>query len=106
MVMLVVMHIPTYHLNDFNMVELPVCSGKPTIVMGQSDTLNICPDSTASATLTGTAGDYSGFTYQWDSSTNGTVWFPIAGANQEEYLAYSSANYPKILLPPAGNLRK
>ncbi len=82
--------------DDFNMIELPACSGKPLIVMGQADTLNICPDTTASALLSGTAGDFSGMTYQWDSSTNGTAWFPITGANQEEYLAYASAIYPKV----------
>ena len=82
--------------DDFNLIELPPCAGAPSIVMGQSDTVNICPDISAFTTLSGTAGDYSGFTYQWDSSTNGTVWFPITGEITEEHIAFSTDNFPKL----------
>ncbi len=82
-------------IDDIGLMELPACSGTPLVVMGQADTLETCPDTTAAYLLTGTAGDYSGLSYQWDSSTNGTAWFPIVDATTEEYTAYPSSVYPK-----------
>ncbi len=74
-------------VDDISIDALPFCSGTPVVTTSPSDSLLICP--TANFTLSGSAGAYSGLTYQWDSSLNGTTWFSIP--NNATSPTYSSS---------------
>ena len=60
------------------------CTTPPTAGTATSSLTTGCFGSTFTLGLSG-ASQGTGLTYQWDSSSNGTTWFPIAGAITKNY---------------------
>jgi hypothetical protein len=57
------------------------CTTPPTAGKTTASSTTLCAKDSFSLGITG-ADFGTGLTYQWDSSTNGTTWFPIAGATK------------------------
>ncbi|MDP2384953.1 MAG: GEVED domain-containing protein [Bacteroidota bacterium] len=66
-------------IDDISVIGLNNCSGTPTAGTIAGCPSSVCANVPYDLTLTGSSIDV-GVTYQWMSSTNGTVFNPIAGA--------------------------
>jgi hypothetical protein len=76
---------------DYGLVitnAIPGCTGTPTGGMVMATANPVCAGSPSYLTLAGnTSGP--GITYQWSASTDGGItWTPLAGATNDNYLAY------------------
>jgi gliding motility-associated-like protein len=60
------------------------CYGTPTPGNTVSTPATVCPDVSFTLSLSNTL-NYSGMTYQWQSSTDGITWVDIAGATSANY---------------------
>lgn len=67
---------------NVNIVAAPACSGTPTVTTVPAGTSSVCSGGTL--TYTGSAGIYSGLSYQWQENVSGT-WTNISGATSTSY---------------------
>jgi hypothetical protein len=63
----------------------PACSGTPIGGSLIPSSFSVCRNMPFSLNVTGATPGVSNLNYQWDSSTNGTTFFPIAGATNSAY---------------------
>lgn len=79
------------------------CTTPPTAGTATSSTMNGCIGSNFTLNLTG-ASQGTGLTYQWDSSSNGTTWFPITGAIKKSFTKTQvSSTYYRCRVTCSGN---
>lgn len=76
-----------YGSTDIGIDKLQVlspCTGMPTAGTAAASNTNLCPGTTTLLSLTG-ATFAGGINIQWDSSANGTTWYPVTGATALTY---------------------
>jgi len=79
------------------------CTTPPAAGTATSSTVNGCIGSNFTLNLTGSSQG-TGLTYQWDSSSNGTTWFPIAGAIKRSFTKTQiSSTYYRCRVTCSGN---
>ncbi len=71
---------------------LPECSGTPNPGNTQATETEVCPGGQTTLSFQNSFTSYSGITYQWQSSTNGTDWSNINGATSTTYVATVTDN--------------
>lgn len=81
----------------------PNCTGTPAPGNTISTNTNVCPGQDFTLTLQNNPV-LSGLTYQWQSSSDGTTWTDIPGANTESFVANQGSNtYYRCLVTCSGN---
>ena len=73
-----------------NVVPVPSCSGTPNAGTASISLSTGCPGSSFNLSSTGLSTG-TGISYQWQSSTNGTVWSNISGATATTYSTTTSS---------------
>ncbi|MGI4865681.1 MAG: GEVED domain-containing protein [Janthinobacterium lividum] len=86
----------------------PVCAAAPTGLQSVATTTSggatalttACPSTSIYLSLTGLAANTAGYTYQWQSSPDGTTWTNITGATSATYTAtgQTAATYYRALV--------
>lgn len=74
-----------------NIAPLPVCSGTPTGGTTTSTVSSICPDIAFVLKVPGASSSNSGFTYQWQTSPNGSTWTDVAVGTADTLIASQNA---------------
>jgi hypothetical protein len=79
-------------MDSLKIVVQPTCTGTPSAATISSPLgSTICLGQTLTFSVTGGTTGFSGLTYQWQSSTNGTTWAAIPSATTPAYsLTYST----------------
>ncbi|MBL7924995.1 MAG: HYR domain-containing protein [Bacteroidia bacterium] len=76
---------------DVELISPPPCSGTPNTTTAVSSAAYICPGGVANLSQTGLAAE-TGFTFQWEESSDDINWVPISGADQATYAAAPTSN--------------
>jgi hypothetical protein len=74
----------SYEDYSVNILQAPPCTGAPIAGVIASTTPVLCYTGTSTLTLSGYTNDVTGVNIQWEKTTDGLVWTPIAGANTAE----------------------
>jgi hypothetical protein len=82
----------------------PVCSGTPTGGTTASTANPACNGTPFTLSVSGGTSGYSGLTYQWQSSPDGTTWTNIVGATSTTYTtSISTSTYFRRTITCSGN---
>ncbi len=95
---------PRWFTGSITLSPATPCTAPPSGGAAISNVSTICAFTPFNLSLSSAASQGTGLTYQWDSSSNGTTWFPIAGATTRSIIKTQvSSSFYRCNLTCSGN---